>query len=62
MSGAACPIWDLPDVVREHWDVEALCADLACPECLHPWWEDVVGWGDAATPNGGPPEDEDIPF
>ena len=29
----SCPIWELPEFVREHWDLHFLCADADCPEC-----------------------------
>lgn len=28
-----CPMEDLEEFCTNHWDVDALCALMACPEC-----------------------------
>ena len=41
----SCPVWDLPEFDREHWDLDSLCGLLGCPECTAkpgdvPWMPD----------------------
>ena len=29
----SCPMWDLPESDREHWDLVDLCSFMGCREC-----------------------------
>lgn len=50
----SCPVWDLPEFDREHWDLQHLCDAAACPECTAepgemPWMPDADSpptWGE----------------
>ena len=44
----SCPVWDLSDFDREHWDLDYLCWFMDCPECTAepgdmPWIPDGDG-------------------
>ena len=41
----SCPVWELPDFDREHWDLHFLCGWMDCAECTAepgemPWLPD----------------------
>ena len=42
----SCPVWDLPELDRERWDLDSLCGLMACSTCTAepgdmPWLPDA---------------------